>query len=424
MSTRERLSNLRSRSVGRDFRQVWLSVIVSSTGDGMFITVLPLLAAILTRDPVLIAGLTIAQRLPWLLLSMVTGAIADRMDRRRLMIGADLVRFVIVALLGVAIVFDLANIWWLYVCAFLLGVGETLHVNAAQALVPAIVEPTDLLQANARFGTAQIAAAQFIGPPLGTASFAIAQSVPFLADAASFAASAALVSTLPDVHGVAVPTTRIRDDVREGFVFMWRNLAVRRITLMLTVINFFYFGATALLVLYTKQHLHAGDAVYTAMFVGAATGTVLIRFAVSRITARLGEVGTLSLAVWLWAIAIVGLASTDVPVLGVLSYSTLGLGTGLWWAVNTTVRQRLTPTRMLGRMNAAFRTVSWGVVPFGAAFGGVVARHFGLLAPFVLGGAVMVLVALSSRWVLRPVGAALSIQPIAPARRRSDSNRD
>ena len=75
MSTRERLSNLRSRSVGRDFRQVWLSVIVSSTGDGMFITVLPLLAAILTRDPVLIAGLTIAQRLPWLLLSMVTGAI-------------------------------------------------------------------------------------------------------------------------------------------------------------------------------------------------------------------------------------------------------------------------------------------------------------------------------------------------------------
>jgi len=273
--------------------------------------------------------------------------------------------------------------------------------------VPAIVEPADLLQANARFGTAQIASAQFIGPPLGTVGFAVAQSVPFLADAVSFAASAVLVSSLPDVHGVESPTTRMRDDVREGFAFMWRNLALRRMTLLLTVINFFYFAATALLVLYTKQHLHAGDVVYTAMFVGAATGTVLIRFVVSRITARLGAVGTLSLAVWLWAAAIVGLASTDVPVLGVLAYSTLGLGTGLWWAVNTTVRQQITPTRMLGRMNAAFRTVSWGVVPFGAAFGGVLARHFGLLAPFVVAGVVMVLVALSSRRVLRPVDVAL-----------------
>jgi MFS family permease len=407
MGALAKLSNVRSRSIGRDFRKVWMSVLISSTGDGMFITALPLFAAVLTRDPVLIAGLTVAQRLPWLLLSMVTGAVADRMDRRRLLIGADLVRLGIVALLGLAIVVDAANIWWLYVCAFLLGVGETLHVNAAQALVPAIVEPADLLQANARFGTAQIASAQFIGPPLGTVGFAVAQSVPFLADAVSFAASAVLVSSLPDVHGVESPTTRMRDDVREGFAFMWRNLALRRMTLLLTVINFFYFAATALLVLYTKQHLHAGDVVYTAMFVGAATGTVLIRFVVSRITARLGVVGTLSLAVWLWAAAIVGLASTDVPMLGVLAYSTLGLGTGLWWAVNTTVRQQITPTRMLGRMNAAFRTVSWGVVPFGAAFGGVLARHFGLLAPFVVAGVVMVLVALSSRRVLRPVDAAL-----------------
>ena len=128
------LENTRRRSLGSDFRAVWLSVVVSSTGDGMFITALPLMAALLTRDPVLIAGITIAQRLPWLLLSMFTGAVADRMDRRRLMIGADVARFVVVGVLGVAIVFDAANIWMLYVCAFLLGTGETLHVNAAQAL--------------------------------------------------------------------------------------------------------------------------------------------------------------------------------------------------------------------------------------------------------------------------------------------------
>ena len=160
------LSDVRRRSIGPRFRLVWLSVIVSSTGDGMFVTAFPLLAATLTRDPVLIAGITVATRLPWLLFSMVTGAIADRMDRRRLMIGADVVRFVIVGALGATILAGVANIWQLYACAFLLGTGETLHVNAAQAILPALVEPADLMQANALFGSAQIAAAQFGGPPL------------------------------------------------------------------------------------------------------------------------------------------------------------------------------------------------------------------------------------------------------------------
>ena len=86
------------------------------------------------------------------------------------------------------------------------------------------------------------------------------------------------------------------------------------------------------------------------------------------------------------------------------------MGTGLWWAVNTTVRQQITPTRLLGRMNAAFRTISWGVVPFGAALGGAIARGFGLMTPFRIGAGAMVLIALSAPRLLRPVSAALRAQ--------------
>ncbi|MFM9136770.1 MAG: MFS transporter, partial [Actinomycetota bacterium] len=157
--------------LGRDFRFVWLSILVSSSGDGMFVTAFPLLAALLTRDPVLIAGITISTRLPWLLFSIFTGAIADRSDRRKLMIGADLARMVIVGALGAAILLDVVTIWQLYVCAFLLGICETLHVNAAQAFIPAIVRQDQLLPANARFASAQIVSTQFIGPPLGVALF-------------------------------------------------------------------------------------------------------------------------------------------------------------------------------------------------------------------------------------------------------------
>ena len=128
------------RSLGRPFRHVWLSVLVSSTGDGMFVTAFPLLAATLTRDPRLIAGVTIALRLPWLVLSLFTGAIADRLNRRRLLMAADLGRLVVVGGLVALVVLDMANIWILYVCAFLLTTGDTLHVNTAQALLPDIVE--------------------------------------------------------------------------------------------------------------------------------------------------------------------------------------------------------------------------------------------------------------------------------------------
>lgn len=387
---------------------MWASVLVSSTGDGMFVTALPLMAALLTRDPVLIAGITVAQRLPWLVLSMFTGAIADRMDRRRLMIGADLARFVVVGLLGAAIIADVANIWMLYVCAFLLGAGETLHVNAAQALVPLIVEHDDLLQANARFASAQIAAAQFIGPPLGVAAFNAAASVPFVADAVSFAGSAALVSNLRDVHQVEAPTTTMRADIREGMAFMWHNVALRRMTVILAVINFAYFGAISLLVLYNEELLQGSTVTYTALFVAGATGTVVTRFFVSAVTRRLGETRTLVAAVWMWATALVGMSTTSIPVVAIASYFVLGIGTGLWWAVNTTVRQRITPPRLRGRMNAAYRTVSWGVVPVGAAFGGLLAKWFGLRAPFVFGAVALVTIALCAARYLRPVDTALA----------------
>jgi MFS family permease len=407
------------RNLGTRFRSVWLAVVVSSTGDGMFITAFPLLAATLTRDPVLIAGITVATRLPWLIFSMLTGAVADRMDRRRLMIGADVVRFFIVGALGLAIVTGTANIWLLYVCAFLLGAGETLHVNAAQAILPALVERDDLMQANARFGTAQIAATQFAGPPLGTLLFNAAASLPFLADAVSFAGSAVLIHSLPDVHAVEPPATRLRDDLVEGLRFVHRNRVVRRTTEILAVINFFYFAATSLLVLYNSQLLHSGKFTYTALFVGSASGTVISRFFISALVRRVGVMNALSIAIWFWAIALIGLAVTSTPFVAVAMYTLLGFGTGFWMTLNTTIRQQATPARMLGRMSAAFRTVSWGIVPFGAAFGGLVARWWGLRSPFYIGAAVLLAIAIFSRRLLRPVSAG--VDGLAPTPSKATS---
>jgi MFS family permease len=380
---------------------------VSSAGDGMFLTAFPLLAAILTRDPVLIAGVTIASRLPWLMFSLFTGALADRMDRRKLMIGADLIRLVIVGLLGVAILTDVVNIWMLYFSAFLLGSCETLHVNAAQGLIPAIVKPEDLLEANARFASGQIVAAQFIGPPLGVAMFNVSMSLPFLADAATFAGSAALVSRVPDEHAVEPPTTKILQDIKEGIRYTIETVSLRRLTEILMVVNFFYFAANSLLVLYNEDLLGGNKITFTALSVGAASGTVISRFFLDKITTKLGKTRTLQVSLWAWAIATIGLAVAWEPILAIVMHLVLGLGSGWWIALNTTLRQQITPTRMLGRMNAVSRTVTWGIVPFGALFGGVAARIFGLRGPFIISAIVMVSYAVFSRRLLKPVDEAV-----------------
>ena len=396
-------------SLGRPFRHVWLSVLVSSTGDGMFVTAFPLLAATLTRDPRLIAGVTIALRLPWLVLSLFTGAIADRLNRRRLLMAADLGRLVVVGGLGALVVLDMANIWILYVCAFLLTTGDTLHVNTAQALLPDIVEQPDLLQANARFASAQFAAAQFAGPPLGVAAFEATRSLPFFADAVTFAGSAALAAQLPREARVSarVPST-LRRDMVDAVRFVWGNRIYRAICGSLAFTNFFYFGAIALLVLYTEEHLHRGPTTYSLLFVGSAAGTVMTRWFVSGLVHRLGAARTMVIPLWLWAVPMFGMTLSTSAVVAVSMMFLLGVGTGIWIAVNTTVRQAITPPELLGRANAIYRTVSWGVVPFGAALGGFVAHEWGLLVPFVLAGCTSVPVAAVGTWLFRPVRDQIS----------------
>jgi len=374
----------------------------------MFVTAFPLLAAILTRDPVLIAGITISTRLPWLLFSIFTGAIADRMDRRKLMIGADIVRMVIVGVLGASILLDAVTIWQLYVCAFLLGICETLHVNAAQAFIPAVVRQDQLLPANARFASAQIVSTQFIGPPLGVAMFNAAHALPFVADAVTFAGSAGLIAAIPDEHAVEKPTTRFRDDVLDGLRYLRDHKALRRLTEILAFVNFFYFAAISLLVLYNDEILGGSDVTFTALSVSAAVGTVISRFFIQRLAGAKGTTTTMVISMWLWAIATTVMALTSNSSIAIASNAVLGIGTGLWLSLNTTLRQQLTPSRMLGRMNAASRTVSWGIVPFGAAFGGFAARFLGLRGPFILSAISMVGCAIIGRRLLRPVDVAIT----------------
>jgi MFS family permease len=153
-------------TLGRNFSRTLAASGFANLADGVFQVALPLLAVQLTRSPALIAGVTVAARLPWLA-APVAGALADRLDRRQTMIRVNLVRTVLLGGLALAVAADQAGLAMLYAVALLLGIAETLFDTSAQSLLPAIVARDDLTRANSRLFAVELVANTFVGPPLG-----------------------------------------------------------------------------------------------------------------------------------------------------------------------------------------------------------------------------------------------------------------
>lgn len=215
-----------------NFWKLWAASTISNLGDGVTLVAGPLLAASLTRDPVLVAGVAFAQRLPWLLFSLISGALVDRLDRRRLMVAVDGFRTVLLGFLGLAVLMDFVSIPLLYVVFFLMGTAETLFDTASVSILPAVVPRESLEKANGRLFGAQIVANEFAAPPLGGFLFAIAASVPFFFDAGSFAAAAVFVLVMRGKFQVerpeGAPSTTLWTEISEGLGWLWRvNSAYR-----------------------------------------------------------------------------------------------------------------------------------------------------------------------------------------------------
>jgi MFS family permease len=153
--------------LGKEYAKLLATRTVSNLGDGMTFVAGPLLAATLTRDPLLIAGVAFVQRLPWLLFALLSGALVDRLDRRRLMAAVDTLRSAAVGFLGVAVLFDFAGLTLMYAVFFFVGTAETLFDTGSISVLPTVVPKEDLQKANGRLYSAQILANNMTSPPLG-----------------------------------------------------------------------------------------------------------------------------------------------------------------------------------------------------------------------------------------------------------------
>jgi MFS family permease len=372
--------------LGPAYWRLWWASAVSATGDGVLVAALPLLAVTITRNPLMISLVTAAEFLPWLLLSLPVGVLVDRHDRATLMWNAQVLQGSVIAFLAVLVLVHWTDIAVLAVAAFGLGVGEVVFSNASQSVLPQLVRAEQLPEANGNQYAVQTIGQEFAGPPLGSLLFTAAAAVPFGVSAASFAGSAALLARLPKRPPETVPDGTVRSRVAEGLRWLLGNRLLRVVAVVLGVSSFCNTMGFATLVLLVTETLKVSSRFYGILLAAAAVGSVLGGLLNPWLTRRLGQVPSLVIAMGAVSVIYIGIGlAPNALVLAALEVCN-GFLVTMWNIVTVTLRQRIVPNDMLGRVNSAYRMIGWGLMPVGAVVGGLVAHVAGLRAPYVIAG--------------------------------------
>jgi MFS family permease len=412
--------------LSRDYWRLWWANAISSTGDGAFVAALPLLAVTITRDPRLVSVVTAATYLPWLLLSLPAGALVDRYDRATLMWRAQLVQAAVVGIIAVLVVAHQASIEVLAAGGLLLGSAEVIFSNAAQSVLPALVPPELLAKANGSQQVSLTVGESFLGPPAGSLLFAAAAALPFGLDAVSFAGSAALLARLPRTGHAAndadgTPHPGIRAQIAEGLRWLARHHLLRVVAVLLGIYNFANQMGQAILVLLATQTLHVSTRGYGLLLASSAVGSVVGGMVNPILTRRIGILPSLVLPALVDAAAFVGIGLAPGPVVVAALLAVQGFSVTMWNVVTVSLRQRVVPGHLLGRVNSVYRMLGWGLMPLGALAGGFVAHAAGLRAPYIVAG---LLCGLSALVALPLLLAASRNQSSGPRNQPGPAGRD
>jgi MFS family permease len=373
------------------FAKVVVSSGLSNLADGVFQIALPLVTLGITRDPTAFAVVTVAGRLPWLLFALPAGALADRLDRRRTMFLVDVGRGVLIGGLAVAVATEWDSLLLLCVVAFALGIGETLFDTAAQSIVPSLVDSDDLSRANGRLYAVEMTMNQFIGPPLGGLLVGIAATGALVGSAGAYAAAAGALALIagsfrPEREG---QPTRLWTDIAEGVRYLGRHRLLRTLAVLTGVANLWGTAMLTILPLYAVRPspMDLSEAGYGVLLTTGALGALAGSVLAAPAERLFGRPRLLLVAFVSFALsaAIPGVTANPVVVGAFMALG--GAGAVAWNVVTVSLRQRIAPDRMLGRVNAGYRLLAWGSMPVGAFVGGVLADAFGLRNAFLIAAA-------------------------------------
>ncbi len=355
-----------------NFWKYWIGQTISNLGSSVTLFALPLLVYKLTGSALDLGIAGAATFLPYLLFGLILGAWTDRVDRKRMMIGTDIARAVIVASIPLMAALGLLSVWWIYLVAFLHATLKICFDAGEFAAIPSLVNQDDLVTANGRI-QASYSGASIVGPLLaGVLVIRVPLPVLMLIDGFSFLASAfslALIRISFNTGEKRAPTS-IRADVVEGLRYVLGHPVLRNISMMMALVNFVGTTTYTQLILFAKVRLEASDVQASLLYSAGSLGVVILALAAGQLRKR-WSFSTVALGALMMEGALTVVFALMHWYWPALALWTLIGGLGILFNINTSsLRQAIVPNHLLGRVISIASVLAWSAIPLGSLLGG------------------------------------------------------
>lgn len=363
---------------------------LTNLADGIATVAWVWMASLLTRDPLLVAMMPVALRLPWFLFAIPAGIITDRVDRRKLILWMDVIRAIAFAIATVVIwqalplavppQTGLAQPTVFYVLmgtALLVGGAEVFRDNAAQTMLPSLVSHDALERANGRLWSVKLIGNSLIGPALGAFLIAAFAPAPFALNSIAYAVALVCVMSLKGAFKPQLNEAKPdwKSELSEAYTFLKSSALLRSLALITGGWNLVFQMSAIALVLHVQENLNLGATAYGLLLAAGAFGGITAGFMAERIIKRFGPKRTaqVSLIVSAPSFLLMALAPNWLTLaLTIAIFEFAGL---TWHTVSVSYRQRKIPDALLGRVNSLYRLLAWGLMPIGLVLSGLIVRY-------------------------------------------------
>ena len=344
---------------------------------------MPLMAVVINPSPLAVSSVAAADSLPWLLLALPAGAFADRFERGPLMAISNVARALAIAAGAFLILSNHMTLAIFIVVVLINAGGRAMYYSAAQAIVPELVDSAALEHANGVLSGTEAGAEQLAGPVVGTWLFAMSKAIPFFADAVVTVSSCIPLvgfrSKAPQPEGASTSAW-------EGARLLFADHRLRLLLLMVGSLAGLQGMEGGILVLLATKVWGVREGAYGLFLAACAAGTLVGSLGANRMVRRFGNGRTLIGAALVSGVGYLVMAAANGWELAGPAFAVVGLAIGAGSVVAISLRQRLTPPDLMGRVGGAWRGLVWGAAPVGALVAGGLAAFAGLRLPLVLAG--------------------------------------
>jgi len=385
------VSDKTEEGLGPVFNKIWSAAMFSKFADGLAGAAIPLLAASLTRDSVLIAIQSNMMMLPWLLFAIPLGALLDRLNRRFAMLLVQATRVAIGMALASLIIAGQMNLVALMILTFVFGVSEVVYDTATQSSIPSLLKGSQLERGNSKLQIADTVMQSFVGLPLGALIFASLTFSPFLGLAICYVVAIVLVSSIPskamqEEQAVDAPKrATLRVEMKEGLLYLWNHKVLFRLVMTTGAVGFCYALGQATLVLFLLDHLHVPEASYGLVMIPLAVGALLGAFASPKLSKRFGRSQALAICLPLSSLSLLVAGLAPNVTWYMIASFIHGLFIAQWNILLMSTYHAMIPNEIFGRIHGTRRTIVWGLMPLGGLAGGLIAK-IDITLPLIVGG--------------------------------------